>query len=106
MVKKIPATSFDDLIMNVLAYGTVTLFAITTLYPFWNILVVSISDYNAYIMNPLMLWPREIDLGAYSKVFESNTVLICYKNTLLVTLGWSLYRVVFDRYHGLSAIEE
>ena len=87
MVKKIPATSFDDLIMNVLAYGTVTLFAITTLYPFWNILVVSISDYNAYIMNPLMLWPREIDLGAYSKVFESNTVLICYKNTLLVTLG-------------------
>ena len=87
MVKKLQATSLDDLTMNVLAYGTVTLFAITTLYPFWNILVVSISDYDAYVMNPLMLWPQEIDLGAYFKVFESNVVLVCYKNTLLVTFG-------------------
>ena len=73
--------------MNVLAYGLVTLFAIAALYPFWNILVVSISDYDAYIMNPLMLWPKDIDLGAYFEVFESNVILICYKNTLLVTLG-------------------
>ena len=87
MVAKIQTTSFDGLIMNVLAYGIVTLFAITTLYPFWNILVVSISDYDAYIMNPLMLWPKDIDLGAYFEVFESNVILICYKNSLLVTLG-------------------
>ena len=87
MVAKIQTTSFDGLIMNVLAYGLVTLFAIAALYPFWNILVVSISDYDAYIMNPLMLWPKDIDLGAYFEVFESNVILICYKNTLLVTLG-------------------
>ena len=87
MVKRLQSVSFDDLIMNSLAYGIVTLFAVTTVYPFWNILVVSISDYDSYIMNPLMLWPREVDLGAYFKVFESNTILICYKNTLLVTFG-------------------
>ena len=87
MVRRLQSVSFDDLIMNSLAYGIVTLFAVTTVYPFWNILVVSISDYDSYIMNPLMLWPREVDLGAYFKVFESNTILICYKNTLLVTFG-------------------
>ncbi len=87
MVKRLQSVSFDDLIMNSLAYGVVTLFAVTTVYPFWNILVVSISDYDSYVMNPLMLWPSEVDLGAYFKVFESNTILICYKNTLLVTFG-------------------
>jgi len=67
-------------------YIFMILISIIMIYPFWNVLVVSMSSYSSYIENPLMLLPKEINFIAYEQILEHATLWSSYKNTIIVSV--------------------
>lgn len=73
-------TCFDAIV-----YSIITIISLCMLFPFINVIAVSMSDYSAYLKNPLMLWPKDLDWGAYNYVFTHPLLASSYKNTVIVT---------------------
>lgn len=57
-----------------------------TLYPFLNVLAVSMSDYTEYVNHPMMFYPRKFDFSAYKLMFHNPLLLSSYKNTLFIAI--------------------
>ena len=71
------------------------LFAFSTLYPFWHVLMYSISDSREAMTGGLFLLPRSLTLLAYKTVFRTGQIFVAYRNTLLKTLvGTALSLVI------------
>jgi len=68
------------------------LLMIVTLYPFWNILVSSVSSPGAISAKGAMLiWPEGFNLNSYKLVFKNPAILTGYRNTIfLVVVGTSI----------------
>lgn len=80
---------FDALIYIVLA-----LVAACMLYPFLNVIAVSISDYSSYLENPMRILPGKINMGAFKYVFSSSLILSSYRNTIIITVLGTLISLI------------
>ena len=60
-------------------------FALLCLFPFFNILAVSLTPTIEYIKNPLIIWPREATLDAYRQILNSNYIFRSILNSFLIT---------------------
>ena len=60
---------------------------VATLYPFWYVIVSSVSTMGHLIKNGFVLWPDGLYLDAYRQIFSNALVPTAYKNTLIVTIG-------------------
>jgi putative aldouronate transport system permease protein len=78
---------------DVLIYVFLGLFAVITVYPFINIIAIAMSDYSVYIKNPLTIIPKKINMSAYKFVFLHPLIMNCYKNTILVTVFGTVFRM-------------
>lgn len=79
--KKWAANWFD--IVN---YTGMTLFSLSILFPFWDMLVLSLSDPRLSSLT-LRLWPKGFTVESYLYAFRNDSILLAY----LV----SIYRTVF-----------
>lgn len=68
----------------------VTLVACIMVYPFINVVAVSLSSYNAYLSNPLMIIPREVSFTAFRYVFMNKMIINGYANTVFITVTGTL----------------
>lgn len=75
--------SLFDAVNNTL----VTLVALAMLYPFLNVFVVSISDYGAFVENPMRIWPKDITFQAYHEILRHPVLWSSYLNTIIVTVS-------------------
>jgi len=66
-------------------YFVVLFWVIITVYPFLNVIAVSISSYHAYLENPLRIIPGEITFEAYVNVFMNELLFTTFKNTVIIT---------------------
>lgn len=64
-----------------------TLFVLSTLYPFIYVLVASISSGAAVTSGRVMLWPVDVTLAAYERVLSDRMFWISYGNTFIYTFG-------------------
>ncbi len=80
--KKIGERSFD--IVNAVLLIIVLL---CTLYPFWYVLVGSVSSIGHLIKNGFILWPDGLHWDAYEQLFRNSLIPTAYRNTLLITFG-------------------
>lgn len=74
-------------LVDVLLLAILTLLCLTMLYPFINVLFISVSrlaDVSA--AKGLMLYPRNITFDAYRYVFRYNNIWTAFENTLFITL--------------------
>ncbi|MDF2925087.1 MAG: transporter permease [Paenibacillaceae bacterium] len=67
-------------------YALICLVSITMLYPFLNVLAVSLSSYTAYLDNPLLLWPKDFNVEAYEEILSHPVLWSSYLNTLIITV--------------------
>ena len=74
------------------------LFALSTVYPAWHVLMYSISDSKQAMSGGFFFWPRGFSLKSYELVFKTNQIWVAYRNSLLVMLCGTLLSV------GLSAL--
>ena len=81
-IKKKPADyAFEG--VNVLL---MLLVLVCTLYPFWYVLVGSVSSVGHLIKNGFVLWPDGLNWDAYQQVFRNNLIPTAYRNTIFITL--------------------
>ena len=58
-----------------------------TLYPFWYVLVSSVSSIGHLIKNGFILWPDGLHWEAYEQLFRNTLIPTAYRNTIIVTLA-------------------
>src|SRR5690625_3005383 len=60
---------------------------VVTLYPFLNVLAVSLNDATDTARGGLTIFPREFTLQNYQEIFSSNNnLLVAFKNSVLRTV--------------------
>ncbi|NLM26890.1 MAG: carbohydrate ABC transporter permease [Clostridiaceae bacterium] len=79
-IKKISA-------FEVINYTFFTLVCIAMLFPLWNVILISFTDYRDYVLNPLMIFPGKITLEAYKYIFATDELLQSLFVTIKITLG-------------------
>lgn len=58
---------------------------IAILYPLLFVIIASISDPRLIYEDPLLLWPKALNVESYKLVFENAAIWTGYRNTVLYT---------------------
>ena len=79
-----------DAAFDIVNHALLVILGLITLYPLVNVLAVSLSDYAAYVSNPIMIIPGNINFNAYARILASPLIKTSYYNTVFVTLAGTL----------------
>ena len=92
---------------DALNYSLIVLFCISIVYPFWHMLIVSLSSQAEASRTGLRIVPDRIDLSAYRSVFLRSRIGVGYLNSIFrAVVGTSLsLAVVFCAAYPLSKKE-
>lgn len=80
---RIKRTSTVFTIFNVIIMAILVLI---TIYPFYYVIVGSISGNNVGAQEVYFLYPVDLDFGAYNMVFSTTSIPRAYMNTVFVTV--------------------
>ena len=78
------------------------IYAALIIFPFWNAFVISISTEESYLHSNLLLWPAELDLSSYQKVFTNNRLWSGFGVTMILLIGGTLYQLFFTVITGYA----
>jgi len=87
---------FGWYLSNFFIYGSVILLCITTIYPFWQSLIISISPRSEAMGTGLHIWTKSIDLAAWRRIFVSEIVWTASKNTIIRTIGGTVLGILLS----------
>jgi putative aldouronate transport system permease protein len=76
----------SDRIFGLLLYSLMILIGIVTLYPFINVLAISLNDATDSVRGGIYLLPRVFTLENYKQVFAYDNLLIAFRNSVLRTI--------------------
>lgn len=85
----------DGIWFDRINYIILTVIAIIMLYPFVNVIAISISSYTSYIQHPFMIFPTEFSLEGFKYVFKNGLILSSYKNTIVITIVSTSLSLIF-----------
>lgn len=83
-------------LFSIFNYTFFVIVALLMVFPLWNVIVISLTDYQDYVSNPLMIFPREITMEAYDYIFANDDLLTSLRVTVTVTLLGTLGSMVFS----------
>lgn len=93
MLKK--RKSLGDCAFDVINTLFMIVMIIITLYPFWYVIMCSISDSNNLIGDKgLMLIPNGLDFSGYKAVFSNKNILVGYRNTLIIVVVGTVLNII------------
>lgn len=78
--------SAGSVIFDTLNLLILCLLAFSTIYPFWDTLVVSFSSLRSYLSSSVHLWPKEWSVEGYSYMLSNPLLWTSYGNTLFITI--------------------
>ena len=91
----------SELIFKIISYTCLAVFSICCLYPFVYAISASISGADAVEYSQVVLFPKDIQFDAFSKMFNNNMFWNAYTNTLFLTVYgtiWSLIVAIMGAY--------
>lgn len=78
-------------IFGIFNYMFLALIAILTVYPFWEVVRMSLSTPAEASRMGFTMWPKEISWAAYKQVFDNEFIWMGYKNTIIrIWVGLSI----------------
>ena len=92
---------FSELVFKIVSYTMLTMFALCCLYPFIYVISASISGQSAVDYGEIILFPKDIQFEAFSRMFNDNMFWNAYSNTLFLTFYgtvWSLFVAILGAY--------
>lgn len=92
MIKKILRS---EKFFNIINVTLMCLMIIVTLYPFWYIVVGSLSNGTDYVRGGVYFWPRILTFDNYKAVFNNNQLLGAFKITVLRTVIGTIMAIMF-----------
>ena len=78
------------------------IYSFLIIFPFWNAFVISISSEYSYTHSNLLLWPTDIDLSSYQRVFTNNQLWSGFGITMILLVGGTLYQLFFTVITGYA----
>ncbi len=72
-----------DLALDIVKWLVLTLVVVTTVYPFWNIFVISINDATDAVRGNLYFWPRIFSLASYKEILSR----VDFLDSIKVSIG-------------------
>ncbi|WP_062353988.1 carbohydrate ABC transporter permease [Bacillus kwashiorkori] len=90
MAKKTVSDKSFDIANKIL----VTIVTIIIVYPLIFVISASISDPDAVNTGQMWLWPVDVSLDGFRRVFQNDAIWIGYKNTIIYTLVGTLLHLV------------
>ena len=78
------------------------IYSFLIIFPFWNAFVISISSEYSYTHSNLLLWPTDIDLSSYQRVFTNNQLWSGFGITMILLIGGTLYQLFFTVITGYA----
>src|SRR5690625_2994057 len=88
--------SIGEKIFDIFNYTLLLLFAITALYPFINMLSLSLSSSASASQHGLKLFPTEFSLQGYKAVFDNPIIWKGYLNTIIRTVCDTILNFLFN----------
>lgn len=82
--------SQNDKVFAVIVIIVLTLFFIAVLYPCIFVISASFSSGTAVQSGRVVLWPVDLSVEGYKTVFNTPTIWIGYRNSILYTIGGTL----------------
>lgn len=64
-------------------------------YPFWHVVMMSLSSVEATAKGGVFLWPKGFNLDTYIKVFKDPSIWSGYFTTIIVTLAGTFLGTLF-----------
>lgn len=86
--------SFGEYVFDTVNIILLILVAIVTLYPFWYVLVASISDPSMVVAGKVFAWPVGFELSSYIKVSQIPYIWNSYGNTVIIAVGGTLVSII------------
>ncbi|MFD1177688.1 carbohydrate ABC transporter permease [Paenibacillus puldeungensis] len=75
-----------DKIFNVCNFILMAVILLITLYPFLNVLAISLNDSTDTVRGGIYIWPREFTLENYKTIFGYSTLIQGFKITIYRTI--------------------
>ncbi|MEC0206134.1 carbohydrate ABC transporter permease [Paenibacillus lautus] len=82
--------SLSDRVFDIANFTFMALVMIVTLYPFLNVLAISLNDSVDTVRGGIYIWPREFTLENYVQIFKYDGLITGAKITILRTLAGTL----------------
>lgn len=86
----------SELIFKIISYTLLTVFAVCCIYPFLYTISASISGREVVDYNRLVLFPKDIQFDAFSRMFNNNMFWNAYTNTLFLTFYGTIWELVLS----------
>ncbi|MFD0958398.1 carbohydrate ABC transporter permease [Paenibacillus chungangensis] len=86
---------WSDIFFLCLVYGFILFVCFVTIYPFYYIIVVSLSETGAVMKNEVFLWPAGFNLAAYTTVLSYEGIAMAYLNTIIYTVVGTIISLLF-----------
>ncbi len=71
-----------ELIFDIINHIILLVVGLITLYPFWYVLVASISDPDMVAAGKVLFWPNGFNIAAYEKIMGMKDIWTAYSNTI------------------------
>lgn len=94
MAKILKRKTKGDLIFDIFNYSFMVIFCISILFPFWDMIILSLSNPNESTSLTLRVWPQTIRLDAYKFVFSDNKVIAAYGMTIFRTVAGTALHII------------
>lgn len=78
--------SLGSRIFDVVNVTLLVLLGLSTLYPFWDTLVVSFSSLRGYLSTSIHLWPSEWSFEGYVYMLTNRELWTSYANSIFITV--------------------
>ena len=85
----------NDVIFQTIVYVLTVLICLITLYPLVYVISASFSDPARILGGDVVLWPVDVTLNAYKRVFSSSDILTGYRNTVIYTFFGTAVNMFF-----------
>ena len=86
--------ALDDRIYNLICAVLTVFIVIVILYPLYFVLIASFSDPNIVNSGKVMLYPEGISFKGYARVFQDGRIWQSYLNTIIYTVGGTIFGTV------------
>ncbi|QYR23251.1 carbohydrate ABC transporter permease [Paenibacillus sp. sptzw28] len=84
--KSYAAAPWSDRLFNIVVYFAITFVTVITLYPFLNVLAISLNDSTDTVRGGIYIWPREFTWENYKAIFAFSGLATGFKISILRTV--------------------
>lgn len=88
--------STSEIVFDLFIYGVSILLILLIIYPLWFVIIASFSNPADVANGNVWLWPKELRLEGYVRLFEQSLFWRGYLNTILYTLVGTLVALIVN----------